>query len=340
MKNMLKEILNESIEALNKADSLEELENLKVKVLGRKGSLTSILRGMKDLSKEERPMMGKYANEIREKIENSLAEKEKILQEKRKEFLLERERIDVTMPGKKAERGNVHPLTKTINEVKSVFIGLGYDVVDGPEVELTYYNFDALNAPKFHPSRDYQDTFYINPEIVLRTQTSPMQARTMEKNAPPLKIIAPGRVYRNDNLDATHSPLFTQMEGLAVGKGISFGDLKGTLTTFCKAIFGEEREVRFRPHNFPFTEPSAEVDISCIVCGGKGCRVCSDTGWIEILGAGMVHPNVLAMAGYDPNEVSGFAFGLGIERICMLKYGMNDIRAFYENDIRFLEQFK
>ena len=327
-----------TVEVLSKSDTIEQLNDLKVKVLGKKGELTNILRGMAKLTPEDRPVIGKLANEIKADLEQKFTEKTQILKKQLKEKRMAEEYIDVTIPSK-ISLGNRHPLTLVMDEIREIFTGLGYQVMEGPEVESDYYNFEALNTPKDHPARDVQDTFYITEEILLRTQTSPVQVRTMEEQKPPLKIIAPGRVFRSDAVDATHSPIFHQVEGLAIGEGFTMGDLKGTLVAFIKEMFGSDRKARFRPHFFPFTEPSAEVDISCIACQGKGCRICSYTGWLEILGCGMVHPNVLRNVGLDPEKINGFAFGMGVERIAMLKYGINDLRLFYENDLRFLKQF-
>ena len=314
-------------------------DELKVRYLGKKGELTAVLRGMGKLSAEERPVVGQLANEVRAKIETALADRARELQAKALEEQLKAEKLDVTIDGTMPRIGHQHPLSAVQREMEDIFIGLGFSIVDGPEVELDYYNFQALNIPENHPARDTQDTFYITDNILLRSQTSPVQVRVMENKKPPLRIVSPGRVYRSDALDATHSPLFHQFEGLVVDKGITMADLKGVLEAFAKQMFGEETRIRFRPHHFPFTEPSAEVDVSCFVCGGKGCRVCKNEGWIEILGAGMVHPFVLENCGIDPNEYSGFAFGMGIERVAMTRYGIDDIRLFYENDERFLEQF-
>lgn len=339
MKQKLEEIRDKSIKNLDELKSLEALEKARVAILGKKGELTQMLRGMGKLTPEERPVIGKLANEVRQSIEDKMAGIKEILQDKVLEKRLEMEKIDITMPGREVKQGRIHPLNIVLREIEEIFLGMGFDVAEGPEVELSYYNFDALNTPKNHPARDMQDTFYINPDILLRTHTSPTQIRTMEKQQPPLKIIVPGRVYRCDEVDASHSPVFHQIEGLVVDKNINMGDLKGTLGQFARECFGPETRTRFRPHHFPFTEPSAEVDVSCANCGGNGCRVCKGSGWIEILGAGMVHPNVLRHGGIDPDEYSGFAFGMGLDRITMLKYNINDIRLLLENDLRFLKQF-
>ena len=337
MKEKLAKIQSEALEQINSDGA--DLEQIKIKYLGKKGELTAVLRGMGALSAEERPVVGQLANEVRASIETAIREKLQAEQAKQLEEKLKAEKLDVTMPGTPAPVGHIHPLTRVQRELEDVFIGMGFSIVEGPEVELDYYNFQALNIPENHPARDTQDTFYITDNILLRSQTSPVQVRTMEKQKPPIRIISPGRVYRSDALDATHSPLFHQLEGLVVDKGITMGDLKGTLEIFAKRLFGEKTQIRFRPHHFPFTEPSAEVDVSCFVCGGKGCRLCKGEGWIEILGAGMVHPFVLSNCNIDPEEYSGFAFGMGVERIAMTKYGIDDIRLFYENDERFLKQF-
>ena len=339
MKQKLQEIKDNVEKVLQQAADLETLENIRVKYMGKKGELTAVLKGMGKLSAEERPVIGALANEIRGFLEKEIDEKKSEISAKLQEIKLKNEVIDVTMPGKKQEQGKLHPLTTVMNDVKDIFIGLGFEIADGPEVEYDYYNFEALNIPKNHPARDTQDTFYIEDNIVLRTQTSPMQVRVMENTKPPIRVIAPGRVYRSDAVDATHSPVFHQIEGLVVDKGVTMADLKGTLEAFIKGLYGEEAKVRFRPHHFPFTEPSAEVDVSCFVCGGKGCNVCKGEGWIEILGCGMVHPKVLANCGIDPEVYSGFAFGLGLERIAMGRYDINDLRLFFENDLRFLKQF-
>jgi phenylalanyl-tRNA synthetase alpha chain len=341
MQERLKELQIEAIEKIEQSPSLKELNEIRVAYLGKKGPITEVLRGMGKLSAEERPVMGALANEVREAIAVKLEAKQKEMEEAAVLEKLASETIDVTLPGRPVKSGNHHPLTKVIEEIEDLFIGMGYQVAEGPEVEQDYYNFEALNLPKGHPARDMQDSFYITEEILLRTHTSPVQARTMEKQQAkgPIKIICPGKVYRRDNDDATHSHQFMQIEGLVVGENIRMSDLKGTLEVFAKKMFGEDREIRLRPSFFPFTEPSVEMDISCMMCGGDGCSVCKRTGWIEILGAGMVHPNVLEMAGYDSKKYTGFAFGMGPERIAMLKYGVDDIRHFYTNDVRFLDQF-
>ncbi len=339
MKEMLEKIKTEAAAAIEAAADLKALDDIRVKYLGKKGEITAVLRGMGALSAEERPIVGALANTVREEIETLLSSKNEALAAKAMEEKMAAEKIDVTISAKRAVQGKLHPLSQVLSEIKDIFIGMGFSIADGPDVELDYYNFEALNIPKNHPARDTQDTFYINDNVVLRTQTSPVQVRVMEKQKPPIRVIAPGRVYRSDAVDATHSPLFHQIEGLVVDKGITMGDLKGTLETFVKALYGEDAKVRFRPHHFPFTEPSAEVDVSCFVCGGEGCRVCKGEGWIEILGAGMVHPKVLSGCGIDPEEYSGFAFGLGLERIAMRRYDIDDLRLFFENDLKFLKQF-
>lgn len=339
MKQQLERIRQDALQELEAAKEQLSLENLRVKYLGKKGELTAILKQMGKLSAEERPVIGQLANEVRSSIETFMAERAEELKAQALQHRLEQEKIDVTMPGTPCAMGHKHPLTIVLDEIKEVFIGMGFDIVDGPEVETDYYNFEALNTPKNHPARDTQDTFYINENAVLRTQTSPVQIRTMEKQEPPIRIISPGRVYRSDAVDATHSPLFHQIEGLVVDKNITFADLKGTLETFVKRLYGEDSVVRFRPHHFPFTEPSAEVDVQCFNCHGEGCRLCKNEGWIEILGCGMVHPQVLRNCNIDPEEYSGFAFGLGLERVTMRRYNIDDLRLFYENDVRFLKQF-
>ena len=337
MKETLLKMKEEALAALAAPDA--DLEALRIRYLGKKGELTAVLRGMGKLSAEERPVIGQIANEVREAIENELTARAQELKTAALAARLSAEKLDVTVPGTVPEIGHIHPLDRVQRDMEEIFIGMGFDIVEGPEVEYDYYNFQALNIPPDHPARDTQDTFYITDNILLRSQPSPVQARTMEKRKPPIRIISPGRVYRSDAMDATHSPLFHQMEGLVVDKNVTMGDLKGTLEMFAKKMFGEETKVRFRPHHFPFTEPSAEVDVSCFACGGKGCRLCKGEGWIEILGAGMVHPNVLRMCNIDPDEYSGFAFGMGVERVTMLKYHIDDIRHLYENDVRFLSQF-
>lgn len=339
MKAKLEEIRLEALHALEGLDELDKLEEFRLKYLGKKGALTQVLRGMGGLPAEERPIVGQIANEVRNQLESELEQKTKDLKEATLTRRLEAEKIDVTVPGERPGLGRLHPVTTVLNELKDIFLGMGFDVAEGPEIEYDYYNFEALNLPKNHPARDTQDTFYIDNTILLRTHTSPVQIRTMEKQKPPIKIICPGRVYRSDEVDATHSPIFHQIEGLVVDKGITMGDLKGVLDVFAKAVFGPETKTKLRPHHFPFTEPSAEVDVSCAICKGAGCRVCSYTGWIEILGAGMVHPRVLEYVNIDPNEYSGFAFGMGLDRIVNIKYGIDDIRLLFENDIRFLKQF-
>ena len=324
-----------------RASSLSELDDIRIRFLGKKGEFTSILRSMGALAKEDRPKVGKIINEAKAQIEELIAEKNKELKAQALADKIAGEKIDVTLPGRNVPMGHLHPLTLTLERIKNIFVHMGFSVEEGPEIERDYFNFEALNLPKDHPARDMQDSFYITDEILMRSQTSPVQARTMQRNEPnaPIRMIAPGRVYRRDEYDATHSPMFTQVEGLVIDKGISLADLKGTLELFLHQIFNENVGVRFRPSFFPFTEPSAEVDISCVMCHGKGCKVCKGTGWLEILGAGMVHPHVLEMSGYDPKKVSGFAFGMGVERIAMLSYGVDDLRLFYDNDMRFLSQF-
>ncbi|AWI06885.1 phenylalanine--tRNA ligase subunit alpha [Clostridium drakei] len=339
MKEKLELIKSNALEKIKNISSSSEFENIRVKYLGKKGELTQILRGMGALSAEERPAVGKIANEVRAVLENAIEEGINNIKNKEKKARLQNEVIDISMPGIKQNLGRRHPLEQTLNEMKDIFITMGFTIEDGPEVELDYYNFEALNIPKNHPARGEQDTFYINDNIVLRTQTSPIQIRTMEKEKPPIKMISPGKVYRSDAVDATHSPIFYQMEGLVVDKGVTFADLKGTLELFAKKMFGDKVKTKFRPHHFPFTEPSAEMDATCFVCGGKGCRVCKGEGWIELLGCGMVHPDVLRNCGIDPEVYSGFAFGFGVDRMVMLKYGLDDIRQLYESDMRFLNQF-
>ncbi len=340
MEQQLKQLEQEALAKLEAASTLKELNDVRVAYLGKKGPITDLLKGMGKLSAEERPKMGALVNTVRENLTEVLATKTTALEEAAIEEQLAKESIDVTLPGARVAIGNRHPLTRVIEEIEDLFVSMGYEIAEGPEVEKDYYNFEALNLPKGHPARDMQDSFYISEEILLRTHTSPVQARTMEqKKGEPIRIICPGKVFRRDTDDATHSHQFMQIEGLVIGEGISMSDLKGTLDALAKKMFGAEREIRLRPSFFPFTEPSVEVDVSCHKCGGAGCNVCKQTGWIEILGAGMVHPNVLEMAGYDSKKLSGFAFGIGAERIAMLKYGVDDIRHFYTNDVRFLSQF-
>ena len=339
MKEQLEKIKAEALAQIEAADALEKLNDIRVAYLGKKGQLTSVLKSMKDVAPEDRPKVGQMVNEVRELIEAKLEETKTTLARKAREEQMKKEVIDVTLPAKKANIGHSHPNMIVQKEVERIFVGMGYEVIEGPEVEYDEYNFEKLNIPANHPAKDEQDTFYINKEIVLRTQTSPVQARVMEKGKLPIRMIAPGRVFRSDEVDATHSPSFHQIEGLVIDKHITFADLKGTLAEFAKELFGEDTKVKFRPHHFPFTEPSAEVDVSCFKCGGKGCRFCKGSGWIEILGCGMVHPHVLEMCGIDPEEYTGFAFGVGLERITLLKYEIDDMRLLYENDIRFLKQF-
>ena len=339
MKQKLRQILDSALGDIQGAVSKEALENVRVRFLGKKGELTAILRGMGALSPEERPAMGQLANEVRAKIENALDEAASNMERRAFEARIARETIDVTMPGVRMATGRKHPLNIVLDELCDIFVGMGFSIAEGPEVELDYYNFEALNIPKHPPARDTQDTFYVNDNIVLRTQTSGMQVRTMEKQKPPIRMIAPGRVFRSDAVDANHSPVFHQIEGLVVDKGITMGDLKGTLEIFAKRLYGEDTRVRFRPHHFPFTEPSAEMDMMCFKCQGEGCRLCKGEGWIEILGCGMVHPRVLRTCGIDPDVYSGFAFGIGLERIVMRRYKIDDMRLLFENDARFLSQF-
>lgn len=339
MKRQLEAIKNQAMEKLARVSDIRELEDLKVAYLGKKGELTGILKKMGALSPEERPVIGQLANEVRFALEESIAQtKDRLIKEERS-IRLKSETIDVTMPGRIKPIGKKHPLTIVLDELKDIFLGMGYEIAEGPEIELDYNNFEALNIPKNHPARDTQDTFYISENVVLRTHTSPVQIRHMQSHKPPIRIICPGRVYRSDAVDATHSPFFHQVEGLVVDKNVTMGDLVGTLQAFAKGIFGENSRIRLRPHHFPFTEPSAEVDVSCWGCDGSGCRICKGEGWVEILGSGMVHPNVLRECGIDPDVYSGFAFGMGIERIAMGKFGIDDMRLLFENDIRFLRQF-
>ncbi len=339
MKDKLNRIKNESFNIIDSVKSLQHLDEIRIKYLGKKGELTQVLREMGKLGPEERPIVGQLANEIRDRINEKIEETAYCLKKKELEIRLKSEFIDVTMPGRRHKLGNKHPITKVLDEIKQIFMGMGFSIVEGPEIETVYYNFDALNHSKYHPARDMQDTFYITEEILLRTQTSPNQVRIMEKEKPPIRVIVPGKVFRADEIDATHSPMFHQIEGLVVDKGITMAHLKGTLDIFAKMLYGEKTKTKFRPHNFPFTEPSAEMDCTCSACGGEGCHICKNTGWIEILGAGMVHPNVLSNCGIDPEIYSGFAFGMGLDRIALLKYDISDLRLMFENDKRFIAQF-
>lgn len=339
MKEQLERIREEALKQIEASDALEKLNEIRVAYLGKKGELTSVLKSMKNVAPEDRPRVGQMVNDARAAIEARLEETRLALARRARQEQLKREVIDVTLPAKKSRVGHSHPNTIALKEVERIFVGMGYEVVEGPEIEYDLYNFEKLNIPANHPAKDEQDTFYINKDIVLRTQTSPVQARVMEQGKLPIRMIAPGRVFRSDEVDATHSPSFHQVEGLVIDKCITFSDLKGTLAEFAREMFGEDTRVKFRPHHFPFTEPSAEMDVSCFKCGGKGCRFCKGSGWIEILGCGMVHPHVLEMCGIDPEEYSGFAFGVGLERIALLKYEIDDMRLLYENDIRFLKQF-
>lgn len=339
MKQQLENIEKVAKQELSECSSIKALDDLRVKYLGKKGELKTILNQMGKLAPEERKEMGQFANRVKSDIEIALAEKLETLKAEELENKIKAEEIDITLPGKKIEVGKLHPLTTVMNEIKDIFLGMGFSIADGPEVEYDYYNFEALNLPPDHPARDTQDTFYITDNILLRTQTSSVQVHVMENKKPPIRIISPGRVYRSDAVDATHSPLFHQIEGLVVDKGITMGDLKGTLETLMKRLYGDDCKIRLRPHHFPFTEPSAEVDVMCFNCHGQGCRVCKNEGYIELLGAGMVHPKVLENCGIDSSVYSGFAFGLGLERVVMRRYNINDMRMLYENDMRFLKQF-
>ena len=339
MKEELKSIEQRAREELSSVRDAKMLEDFRIRFLGKKGEITAILKQMGRLSPEERPAMGQLANKIRENIDSALTKKKEELKAAAESQRLKAETLDITLPGKASKIGRPHPLNATLEDIEEVFLGMGFDIVDGPEVEKDYYCFEALNMPKHHPARDTQDTFYINENVLLRTQTSSVQIRVMEKKKPPIRIISPGRVYRSDTVDATHSPLFHQIEGLVIDKGITMADLKGTLELLMKRLYGEEAKVRFRPHHFPYTEPSAEVDLMCFNCHGKGCSMCKQEGYVELLGAGMVHPAVLEECGIDPEVYSGFAFGIGLERITMGRYSINDMRLLYENDMRFLEQF-
>ena len=339
MKEKLKAIREEAVSKILESENLDKLNEIRVAYLGKKGQLTEVLKGMKDVAPEDRPKVGQMVNETRAAIEEKMEEVKNNLAAKAREAKLKAEVIDVTLPAKKNKIGHLHPNTVALEELEKIFVGLGYEVVEGPEVEYDYYNFEALNIPANHPAKDEQDTFYINRNMVLRTQTSSVQVHVMENEKPPIRIISPGRVFRSDEVDATHSPSFHQVEGLVIDKNVTFADLKGTLQEFAKELFGADTKVKFRPHHFPFTEPSAEMDVTCFKCGGKGCRFCKGEGWIEILGCGMVHPHVLEMSGIDPEEYTGFAFGVGLERIALLKYEIDDMRLLYENDDSFLSQF-
>ena len=341
MKEKLLALKVQAMAELEAVASLDALKDIRVKYLGKKGPMTEILRGMGKLPAEERPVIGQIVNEIKAELEAAINAKAEVLEKQALADKLANDKVDITLPGRKQEKGHLHPITLTMREIKKIFMRMGFDVMEGPEIENDYFNFEALNLPADHPARDMQDSFYITEKFLLRTQTSPIQARTMQSREPnsPIRMIAPGTVYRND-YDATHSPMFHQVEGLVLDKNISLADLKGTLELFCKEMFGSSVKIRLRPSYFPFTEPSAEVDISCVICGGKGCRVCKNSGWLEILGSGMVHPNVLEMSGYDPSIINGYAFGMGVERIAMLKYGIDNLRLFFENDLRFVRQFK
>ena len=339
MKEKLTKILEEALGQIDRTEQLEHLNDVKVAFLGKKGELTSVLKSMKDVAPEDRPKVGQLVNEARAKIETRLEEKRAAFEKAIQEEKIKSETIDVTLPGTMLPKGHRHPNTITLKEVEDIFVGMGYEVVEGPEVEYDYYNFEALNIPANHPAKDEQDTFYITKDILLRSQTSSVQVHEMEKGKLPIRMIAPGRVFRSDEVDATHSPTFHQIEGLVIDKNITFADLKGTLQEFAKRLFGEETKVKFRPHHFQFTEPSAEMDVTCFKCGGKGCRFCKGSGWVEILGCGMVHPHVLEMSGIAPEEYTGFAFGVGLERIALFKYEIDDMRLLYENDTRFLKQF-
>ncbi len=339
MKEKLAQLKEKALSQIMDSEGLDKLNDIRVAFLGKKGELTDMLKSLKDVAPQDRPAVGQMVNEARAAIEEKLEERKQAFEKKLREEKMAAETIDVTLPAKKPMLGHRHPNTIALEEVERIFIGMGYEVVEGPEVEYDYYNFEALNIPKNHPARDEQDTFYVTDNIVLRTQTSSVQAHVMEQGKLPIRIIAPGRVFRSDEVDATHSPSFHQIEGLVIDKHITFADLKGTLAEFARELFGADTKVKFRPHHFPFTEPSAEVDVSCFKCGGTGCRFCKGSGWIEILGCGMVHPNVLKMSGIDPEKYTGFAFGVGLERIALLKYEIDDMRLLYENDMRFLKQF-
>ena len=338
MQDQLEQIRTEALAEMQEVETLETLEKLRIKYFGRKGLFTDVMKGMGKLSKEHKPVIGKLSNEIRSEITNNFDQVTEELNQQKHERQLEEETIDITLPGRRRQKGRRHPITQVLNQIQLIFKGMGFQAVEGPEIELEFYNFDALNTPKDHPARDLQDTFYIDDGIVLRTHTSPVQIRVMKKTTPPIRIIVPGKVYRRD-YDITHLPMFNQVEGLLVDHHVTFSELKGVLYSFARQMFGDTIQVRFRPHFFPFTEPSAEVDISCIFCDSKGCRVCSHTGWLEILGSGSVDPNVFKHVNYDPEQVTGFAFGMGVDRIAMLKFGITDLRLMFENDMRFAKQF-
>lgn len=339
MKDRLEKIVQGALSQIESSEQLDKLNEIKIAYLGKKGELTSVLKSMKDVAAEDRPKVGQMVNDARAAIEREMEKKKALFERKLREEKIKSETIDVTLPGKVRRMGHKHPNSIALNDVETIFIGMGYQVIEGPEIEYDYYNFEALNIPANHPAKDEQDTFYITEDIVLRTQTSSVQVHEMEKGKLPIRMIAPGRVFRSDEVDATHSPSFNQIEGLVIDESATFADLKGTLAEFAKKMFGEATKVRFRPHHFPFTEPSAEMDVSCFKCGGSGCRFCKGEGWIEILGCGMVHPRVLEMRDIDSEKYQGFAFGIGLERIALLKYEIDDMRLLYENDVRFLEQF-
>ncbi|MEC7866110.1 MAG: phenylalanine--tRNA ligase subunit alpha [Candidatus Poribacteria bacterium] len=338
MQDQLEQIRTEALAEMQEVETLETLEKLRIKYFGRKGLFTDVMKGMGKLSKEHKPVIGKLSNEIRSEITNKFDQVTEELNQQKHERQLKEETIDITLPGRRRQTGRRHPITQVLNQIQLIFKGMGFQAVEGPEIELEFYNFDALNTPKDHPARDLQDTFYIDDGIVLRTHTSPVQIRVMKETTPPIRIIVPGKVYRRD-YDITHLPMFNQVEGLLVDHHVTFSELKGVLYSFARQMFGDTIQVRFRPHFFPFTEPSAEVDISCIFCDSKGCRVCSHTGWLEILGSGSVDPNVFKHVNYDPEQVTGFAFGMGVDRIAMLKFGITDLRLMFENDMRFAKQF-
>ena len=341
MKALMQELKDKALKAIVEADSLESLEALRIKYLGKKGELTAILKQMGRLSAEERPIMGQLANQLRAELESSIETTRTKLEAAALEARLKLEAVDVTIPGDELKLGHKHPMYKALDEIKDIFVGMGFTVLDGPEVELASYNFDKLNAGEGHPSRDWSDTFYFDEDrrVMLRSQTSPMQVRAMETMKLPIRIVAPGRVYRKDEVDATHSPMFHQVEGMVIDKGVTMADLKGTLNLVMEQLFGEGTVTRFRPHHFPFTEPSCEMDVQCHKCGGKGCPTCKGEGWIEVLGAGMIHPRVLEMSGIDSEEYTGWAFGMGLERLAMRRFKISDLRLIFENDVRFLEQF-